>query len=98
MNNTIYSLEGSGYRSMKVISAPTSRDKLSSHRHDFEIMSADVACTPKIFRNRRRVVAEVEERDQKKSRSRFPLFTSDPAALVTRRYPKVVSRAYGITK
>jgi len=67
MNNTICSLEGPGYRSMKIISAPASRDKLSSHRHDFEIMSADVACTPKIFRNRRRVAVEVEEREEWKS-------------------------------
>lgn len=82
---------------MKIINAPAGRDKLSSHRHDFEIISADAACTLKILRNRR-VAAEVEERDQKKSGSRFPLFTSDPAALITEQYPKVVSRAYGITK
>lgn len=36
---------------MKIISAPASRDKLSSHRRDFEIISADA--TLKIFRNRR---------------------------------------------
>lgn len=84
---------------MEIISGPASRDKLSSHRHDFEIISADAALYPEDISQPTRVARpRLEERNQKKSGSRFPLFTSDPAALLTKQYPKVVSRAYGITK